>query len=446
MEIKANILQFSVKGIKNITETTTLDFYKQTINKHFNMQGYNIKSIYGPNGVGKTAIIDAFSIIDELIWNRDYLANHKSILLDLINQQTQQADISILFCLQQAETHSMIQYNVTLTKQQNTITITRESLYSGTNKANNKIISIERGRDFQSDLKDSGSVQFLTQLEQNFQNTASNSSIIALLVDSLGQHSDIIVAKDTLLFYGMKSFILTTQQMYIKTDKTDDHSIYKYLCNYDDDDSLPVEESTSFNKSPKHRSQFDIILPRKFLEKFEQDNAILVKLLQILKPDIDTIELDMTDIDDASIIIHRYIRYKNGYKINVEFESSGIKKLLDLSALLVKASKGKIVIIDELDAHLHDIFLTHLLEYYVEYLEGQLIFTTHNLSPMEILKHNKKAIDFLTPTQGVISWVQKGNKSPLRAYTHGHILGLPFNYNFTDFILLFDTTKEGGNA
>ena len=44
----------------------------------------------------------------------------------------------------------------------------------------------------------------------------------------------------------------------------------------------------------------------------------------------------------------------------------------------------------------HDVYLCAMLEYLMEYGEGQLCFTTHNVGPMDILKRHKKSIDFLS--------------------------------------------------
>ena len=71
--------------------------------------------------------------------------------------------------------------------------------------------------------------------------------------------------------------------------------------------------------------------------------------------------------------------------------------------------KGQVVFIDEFDANIHDVLLIRLLEYIVNYSKGQLIFTTHNLAPMEVLKNAKHSIDFLSPDSRIVSWTKSGN-------------------------------------
>jgi AAA15 family ATPase/GTPase len=100
-------------------------------------------------------------------------------------------------------------------------------------------------------------------------------------------------------------------------------------------------------------------------------------------------------------------------------------------------SDGGILIIDELDSHINDIYLVKLVEYVSKYANGQLIFTTHNVSPMETLKSKKYSIDFMSMSGKVISWTQIGNYSPSKLYRKGMINGLPFNLDSEDLLGVF---------
>jgi AAA15 family ATPase/GTPase len=104
--------------------------------------------------------------------------------------------------------------------------------------------------------------------------------------------------------------------------------------------------------------------------------------------------------------------------------------------------KGGIVFIDEFDSNLHDVYLCALLEYLMEYGEGQLCFTTHNVGPMDILKRNKKSIDFISLDHRAYPWIANGNYSPSSLYRSGMIEGSPFNVDSIDFIGVFDTLEE----
>lgn len=70
-------------------------------------------------------------------------------------------------------------------------------------------------------------------------------------------------------------------------------------------------------------------------------------------------------------------------KIDFKMESTGTLNLLSLIPDLYEAVKGRTVIIDEFDLGIHDLLLKNLLISVNEYIEGQLIVTTHNTLLME---------------------------------------------------------------
>lgn len=122
------------------------------------------------------------------------------------------------------------------------------------------------------------------------------------------------------------------------------------------------------------------------------------------------------------------------YTLDKEFESRGIKKMMDLFNYLNTASNGGIVFIDELDSNINDVYLDKIIEYFVYYGRGQLCFTSHNLSPMTVLKRNKNAINFISSINTVHTWTKKGNLSPENAYKNGFIEDSPFNVDPSDFL------------
>ncbi len=68
MENMCYLLNISVSGIKCIKEEVRLNFYKKTIDKDFNPERYRVKAIYGENGSGKSAIVTAVKIFQDVIF------------------------------------------------------------------------------------------------------------------------------------------------------------------------------------------------------------------------------------------------------------------------------------------------------------------------------------------------------------------------------------------
>jgi len=176
------------------------------------------------------------------------------------------------------------------------------------------------------------------------------------------------------------------------------------------------------------------------LKAIESEAIIKTKFIKLFKPSIHKIvikkELSEKTLKNQYYKINEYIDYGD-YLIDVEFESMGIKKLLNLYDALMHTYNGGITVIDELDSHINDVYLVRLIEYFSEFGKGQLIFTTHNVSPMEILKNKKYSIDFMSQSGKVVSWTQVGNYSPTKLYQKGMINGLPFNLVIDDLLQIF---------
>ena len=85
----------------------------------------------------------------------------------------------------------------------------------------------------------------------------------------------------------------------------------------------------------------------------------LKKFIQIFKPELKDIEIERKDKGDNYVCSLNMVY--EGFSINSEFESTGIKKLIKLYAYLQEMVQGGIVFIDELDSNLHDVYLCALL-------------------------------------------------------------------------------------
>lgn len=120
--------------------------------------------------------------------------------------------------------------------------------------------------------------------------------------------------------------------------------------------------------------------------------------------------------------------------IDFKKESTGTINLLGLIPFLIAACEGRVVIIDELDAGIHDILVYKILENISQYIKGQLIITTHNtlLMDSEIPKEdiyvfnvNKFAEKELIPINEFNGRIHK-NVNPQKKFLSGMYGGIPF--------------------
>ena len=90
------------------------------------------------------------------------------------------------------------------------------------------------------------------------------------------------------------------------------------------------------------------------------------------------------------------ISKKNKKEIPLRYESEGIKKIISILQLLIYMYNNPsiTVVIDELDSGIFEYLLGEILKIISEKGQGQLIFTSHNLRPLETL--DKSFIVFTT--------------------------------------------------
>ena len=90
---------------------------------------------------------------------------------------------------------------------------------------------------------------------------------------------------------------------------------------------------------------------------------------------------------------------KNGTPIPLRSESVGIIKLISLISVLVFVynERGSALIIDELDASIYEYLLGEIMEVFRNGAAGQLIFTSHNLRVLEMIDRRSLIISTSDP-------------------------------------------------
>lgn len=138
----------------------------------------------------------------------------------------------------------------------------------------------------------------------------------------------------------------------------------------------------------------------------------LTQFIQLFKPNLSKILFDIKR-EGVFYRIDKIIVYGET-QFDFEFESARIKKLVRLFELLeILVHKQSIVFIDELDSNINNVYLIKLVDFIQNYAKGQFVFTTHNVSPMNLLKKNKYSLDFMTIGGECVSYVRNGNYSPV---------------------------------
>ena len=447
------LVNYRVKGIKTLEEEVSLSFYKKTITMPLDTKEYNIKGIYGINGSGKSGIVASVDILRNLLLDDGYLNNPmvQKNLDAIINKKSKELFIGADFLAEYKEKTYLYRYEILLKKtvtDKYAISLEKLSYRLVTSKKDdfNSLIEVKDGIIDYIDIKNDEELK--NTFIQNTLNLLSMSAVSSVFLDKMYPYEEQI--SNIISLDGVLLLINLGIRMKVYMDQSDNHIDYllknmlMYTMESDKDDTYI--DSLRKGALRLNRSSIDAIsggtnlIAKPIYTRYEKKVKRLKEFIKIFKPDLTDISIDRKE-DGDNYVCNLNMVYGD-YVVHTEFESTGVKKLIRLFDFLQNMVQGGIVFIDEFDSNLHDVYLCALLEYLMEYGKGQLCFTTHNVGPMDVLKRNKKSIDFLSIDHKIYPWTTNGNYSPSKLYRNGMIEGSPFNVDSIDFIGIFDPLEE----
>ena len=447
------LVNYRVKGIKTLEEEVSLSFYKKTITMPLDTKEYNIKGIYGINGSGKSGIVASVDILRNLLLDDGYLNNPmvQKNLDAIINKKSKELFIGADFLAEYKEKTYLYRYEILLKKtvtDKYAISSEKLSYRLATSKKDdfNSLIEVKNGIIDYIDIKNDEELK--NAFIQNTLNLLSMSAVSSVFLDKMYPYEEQI--NNIISLDGVLLLINLGIRMKVYMDQSDNHIDYllknmlMYTMESDKDDTYI--DSLRKGALRLNRSSIDAIsggtdlIAKPIYTLYEKKVKRLKDFIKIFKPDLTDISIDRKE-DGDNYVCNLNMVYGD-YVVHTEFESTGVKKLIRLFDFLQNMVQGGIVFIDEFDSNLHDVYLCALLEYLMEYGKGQLCFTTHNVGPMDVLKRNKKSIDFLSIDHKIYPWTTNGNYSPSKLYRNGMIEGSPFNVDSIDFIGIFDPLEE----
>ena len=432
------LLEFRLKGIKNIEKEIAINFYKQDIRK-FNRENYNVKGIFGRNGIGKTAIIKGIEILRNIVLDSDYLILKSSLLNEIINKKLKECYLSSEFLIiDKNNKKHVFEHSVNLKIENGKIIITKEIINKKKldRKEILKTLIIENGK---INKEKSNYFKNLDEIEKLSMNLLDRKSIIKLIIDNVEKN---IEKEGTNELKSEKFEFIYLYVLYLKvnvfTHSEDSHYKMVYI-NFENQNWLDKIYVDYINQEAKKRN-----ILSKTKEKIENLNKNLKRkerFLKLFNPELNKIEFEKKDFDENYYEIEYVFNYKD-YKINFEYESMGMKSLFRLFDVLDTVNNSGIVFVDEIDMSIHDLYLNRLIEFFAENGKGQFVFTAHNTSILDTLKKYKNSIDFMTEYQEIKPWIKNGNYSPRKQYLEGMLPNMPYNIEYYDFFEIFNTFEE----
>lgn len=127
---------------------------------------------------------------------------------------------------------------------------------------------------------------------------------------------------------------------------------------------------------------------------------------------------------------------RDNITIPLKYESDGIRRIVSILSLLIAAYNDEsfTVAIDEIDSGIFEYLLGEILSVMADSIKGQLIFTSHNLRPLEVLPSKYLCFTTTNPNNRFSKITSRGNSNLRDTYFRTIVLntGKEPVYNRTD--------------
>lgn len=393
----------TLKNIKNVKNGTIL--LPLTNQRKAAYSTAEILGIYGQNGSGKTAIVDALYFLQSIMIGKELSQR----MAEYIATDSTNAEINAEFNIFGDHVLYEVGYHVILSKKDEGIAIEREYLNCAINKdgyRTNKNIFM----DYQKDQADC-----VFKPLKRFDELVGKDKAVEM---------DLIVARkmaeksNCSYIFGKDSRIV----FFKENDKFKDYAlVIRALFGFALKDLFVIKNSHSGVISANFLPPMAFRIDK---EKSGMKGDFAVPLMkpaildgrrkEILQDIVEQMNTVLyTIIPEMSIEVRDYGKQamdsgEEGWKVElmsvrgekkpipIRMESDGIIKIVSILNVLIQAfgNPSICLVIDELDAGIYEYMLGELLDIFKKSAKGQLIFTSHNLRALEML--DKDSIMFST--------------------------------------------------
>ena len=390
------LISCTLEGIKNVEHGQVEmphslrggDVYRDTA---------ELLGIYGQNGSGKTSIIDALACVHNLMMGRSLPAEKAY----LVTQGRDAGHIECVFALRFEELKYRVRYAVTLAVAGGELRITEEKLEYQPVRQRARYRSVA---EYEVCAAPADNL-FLPEMIYRSVISRLKEKRDAMTLAKRKAYDDVksYIFNDetfTLFQQGMdaeRAGILVLMRWFAQKNMTVIERQHTGLLSLN---LLPLRAMSKFGHAqvPMMLDAPNVMpLPAygKLRNLTHQLNGVLNSIVPGLS--VDLFELG-TKLNEQGEEVMRFelISVRGDVKIPLRYESEGIKKILSILGTMIEVynNPSACLIVDELDAGIFEYLLGELLKVIQESGKGQLIFTSHNLRPLEML--DKDSVLFST--------------------------------------------------
>ena len=383
--IRLSSLQLT--NIKNVKKGTI--YMPNTVNKILSADKAEILGIYGQNGSGKTAIVDALYFLQKVMIGADL----DQSLEDYMDMDSDTAEIFADFNIFMDDIVFEIGYRLSLSREEKEVVISRETLSAAKNEngiRTNKTVFMDYQRD-QANAIFKPQKRLDEILEENKEIKTdlivarkmaekSNCSYI------FGESSREIFCREYKNGFQQFSVIISSLFEFALKDLFVIRNTHSGVISANF--VLPMAFRIEILVDEERKNLLETIV--------EQINIVLYTIIPGLQVTIKNYGKQSLDNGEEGWKLELMSKREGMKEIPIRMESEGIIKIISILNALIQAfgNPSICLVIDELDSGIFEYMLGELLDIFKKSAKGQLIFTSHNLRALEMI--DKESIMFST--------------------------------------------------
>ena len=329
----------------------------------------SVLGLYGQNGSGKTALIDVLDLIKTILCGQKI----SSDFLNMIHVDAEYSRIVVQFTMDEKERHSEIEYSFKL----NRSCIYDEILSYAYTDGETRVVK--------SKLID-------TSNSPTFSPVSKYKSLIGT-----SKENDLnVMAIKKMVRKDFRSFIFSSEFLEVvrnRNNECKDEEFMRHM--YILESLVDFANYELFVVKSKCCIDDSMVLSKSALDVYKRKIESMNRVLPYLVPNLTMgVKVLGKELMRDSSVGYRVELVSN--KIPFKYESDGVKRIVSILQPLIEIfnNTSVVVAIDDLDCGIHEYLFGEIVKMMSEQAKGQLIFTAHNLRPMEII--NKKFLVFTT--------------------------------------------------
>ncbi len=396
------IESITLENFKNIGKGSVFfNEYKRLERKDLSDTDYsNVLGIYGQNASGKTSVIEALSIVRQLIFGGGFTSQ----LQNYIKKGSDSFNVAISFLLTRNKTASLVTYSVVVKLSNSSLFIDNETLtccesdsdglrlgdkktlfsYSQKSGLKESFLSSVESKEKKGVINYLAAHRTTTPLRTFLSPIVMSSSLFnqetLQLLKNETQLTGLMDIVNSLVDFCRTRFLIVTTNMFDGVNNA----------------GVGVNGFASDENLDRAHKNFAILFGRQTLnqKQYEEFRKILEqsgKVLGTLIPGLSIqphVYNETIGFDGKKAIEFEVMSIRDGKEIPLFFESRGVKQMLSYVGDLIEVfnQEGTFIAIDELDSGVFEYLLGEVIDSFDNFALGQLLFTSHNFRILEKIK------------------------------------------------------------